>query len=78
MNDNIKGKDNPYRYGVTLDKYGCIQEHKKSDISKMLGTVILYYTAEIYKDSRNKKPIPGNGTEQGYASGSNKKITRQD
>ena len=59
LNDNIKGKDNPYRYGVTLDKYGCIQEHKKSDISKMLGTVILYYTAEIYKDSRNKNRFQG-------------------
>lgn len=59
LNNNIKGQENPYRYGVTLDKYGCVQEYNKSEISKMLGTTILYYTAEIYKDSRNKNQYPG-------------------
>lgn len=57
--EQMKEKDNPYRNGVTLDVYGCTAEGKKSEFSKMLGTAVLYYTAEIYRDSKNQTQFPG-------------------
>lgn len=57
--EQMKGDSIPYRNGVTLDAYGCTAEGRKSEFSKMLGTAILYYTAEVYRDSKNQTQFPG-------------------
>ena len=58
LNDVSKAKDNPFRNGVTLDDHGCVQEHK-NPVSKAIGTAVLYYTAEVYRDSKNQTQFPG-------------------
>ena len=51
------GENNPYGDHITIDSLGRVEG--TSIYSKDIGLTVLYYTSEVYRDSKNQTRFPG-------------------